>query len=138
MPANERPYRKRVCPTLSGHFASWIHTRGVVLPEKTDVGLRSVPVDTFEICRSVLTMSVMSLYQTKGPIGWKRASIASLPRRRNVALRTADGILRLSPIVVLDPFEDRSAAPLIGVLKTAPLTSASWPLLDMPTALSNV
>lgn len=79
------------------------------------MGLRSVPVDTFEICRSVLTMSVMSLYQTKGPIGWKRASIASLPRWRNVALRTADGILRLSPIVVLDPFEDRSAAPLIGV-----------------------
>jgi hypothetical protein len=27
--ANERPYRKWVCPTLSGHFASWIHARGV-------------------------------------------------------------------------------------------------------------
>jgi hypothetical protein len=29
--ADERPYRKWVCPTLPGHFASWIHARGVVL-----------------------------------------------------------------------------------------------------------
>ena len=40
--ANKRPYRKRLCPTLSGHFASWIHTRGVALAWKAEVGLRSL------------------------------------------------------------------------------------------------
>jgi hypothetical protein len=40
--AIERPYRKRVCPILSGHFASWIHSRGVVFAGKAEVNLRSL------------------------------------------------------------------------------------------------
>src|SRR5947208_1534015 len=40
--ANERPYRKRVCPTLSGHFTGGIYTRGVVLAGKSEVGLGSL------------------------------------------------------------------------------------------------
>src|SRR6202011_6242844 len=40
--ANEGPYRKWVCPTLPGHFASWIHARGVAPSGKAEVSLRSL------------------------------------------------------------------------------------------------
>ena len=32
--ANEGPYRKWVCPTLPGHFASWLYVGGVVLTKR--------------------------------------------------------------------------------------------------------
>src|ERR1700730_3337553 len=32
--ATEGPYRKWVCPTLPGDFASWIHAGGVVLTKR--------------------------------------------------------------------------------------------------------
>jgi hypothetical protein len=66
--ANERPYRKRLCPTLPGHFASWIHTRGVVLSGNSES-------EIVKLAR--MTLADIGPEQQTGPVVFMRRSSAA-------------------------------------------------------------